>query len=108
MPPAWYKIFCFLFGHDFDYDAMYYYWPVCESCGKEFQENGCEQNGLIVFGIIGWPIHKAKQSFKLRWHVWGWKMFFSKCYSCNKILTFRKKVGRGYCSKKCQEEDLPF
>ena len=108
MVSAWHKILCFLFGHQFDYEAMYYYWPICERCEKEFHENGCELSNFQNWGLIGWPIHKVIQSFKLRWHIYSFKMFFSRCKGCSKIITFRRIVGKRYCSEKCEREDVPF
>ena len=95
------SIYCFLFGHNPDPYMGYF----CTYCDKEFKDY---LNYTEEWGKIGWHIHKVKQSFQLRWAVYRWRAIFPRCEQCNKLLLFRKRHRKDFCSEKCYNNYLPF
>lgn len=108
------NLICYLFGHKPDGASHYGYgYDTCERkrCYLEDKPYDGEWTNKERFGIVGWPIHKIKQSMKLRWVVWGWRWFFPRCWNCNKLM-FGIKIKRDwtdqFCSKKCKNLYVPF
>jgi len=100
------SIICFLFGHRFDEQAFYYYWPTCEFCKKEFNQGGCTLSNIQKFGIIGYPLLRASAIFTNRYYSTKWGA--GRCRNCSKWLLFRKRFKKHYCSKECWDSDVPF
>lgn len=70
--------------------------PHCHYCGTDLYD------GMRPFRQSGWLTPMLDWWHRLR--QWTWP----RCWHCDRLLVFRRKVDERFCSEQCRKSWIPF